>query len=907
MAKKTAPNAKANAKANARANAKANGGAKKEKQQEKQIKVPKIVKPNFEVSEEVDIDEDDIEFFKEHGTHSSFLTKMDTVKLSKNEIIKAKKQTTFGNLKKSSEVQTADDVDSEPESEPESEPDVSDIDDDDASMEIDMEDGSDIERDEDDEAMFSDVDYDYSDDDEGDDMEEEEDEDEDKEEKAAKVPAAKAVKAKAQAVKQEKRVELDSDEEQDYEQAPRRPQGWDKKQSTRLPIKLADGRIQELEDDRIAPSELKRMQEEEEEEEEEEVEAQEAEEEEETVFTEPVPETKLSKKEQLAQKKEELAEIAQLVISDPEKNIGQLKRLRNISQDPNDAIKKLALLTQLAVFKDILPGYRIRPLTEKERAVQVSKEVAKTRDYEQSLLQNYQNYLVSLEKILSQDKSGKEEDDAIAAQEAAAAAAGEIRIRATSTTAILSSPAPVMSDADAADRKRKADLATVAIHCMCTLLTSVTHFNFRLNLMTAIIARMSRRRWSETSETCSKALREVFVEDESGEASLDAVKLITKMIKAKSYLVHPNVISCFLSLRLKEELPTRAGGDDDENPRKRKKKEKVHISKKNRKLLKAKKEVEAEMKEAEAVVDKEEKVRTHTETLKMVFVTYFRILKNASSSPLLPAVLEGLAKFAHLINVDFFIDLLEVLKKIMHGGSDAQQFDPHTPINRRRQLLCIVCAFQLMQGQGEALNMDLKAFYVEFYTILQTVAMSTDLEGNVFEAAEQSTKEKEEQAQLAKMKRRGRRSDKDDKKEEVLVVLGTERELILKGFELMFFANKGKIPPIRAASFLKRLAIATLQVPNKSAKECLMVMKRLIQKQPQVDQLLTGTDEDRAGNGVYMPFLNDPELCNPMASSLWEFELMKSHFDPKVRSMAKQLSVFTPSVALRTHDRGINH
>lgn len=34
----------------------------------------------------------------------------------------------------------------------------------------------------------------------------------------------------------------------------------------------------------------------------------------------------------------------------------------------------------------------------------------------------------------------------------------------------------------------------------------------------------------------------------------------------------------------------------------------------------------------------------HTETLNVVFLTYFRILKKAQKSPLLPAVLEGLAK-----------------------------------------------------------------------------------------------------------------------------------------------------------------------------------------------------------------------------------------------------------------------
>ena len=308
-----------------------------------------------------------------------------------------------------------------------------------------------------------------------------------------------------------------------------------------------------------------------------------------------------------------------------------MKKLRALSQDPSDVIKKLALLTQLAVYKDVLPGYRIRPLSEKEQNVTVSKEVAKLRDYEQSLLTNYQHYLQSLEKILSQDKSGKEDD--------------ELPAESSAGTASLTAPAsaPGATAESDATKKAKADLATVAVHCMCNLLTSVTHFNFRLNLMTALIARMSRRRWSDLSETCSKALKEVFTDDESGEVSLDAVKLITKMIKSKSYLVHPNVISAFLTLRLKEELPNRQNGDED-NSRKRKKKDKVHISKKNRKLLKAKKEVEVEMKEAEAVVDKEEKMRMQTETLKLVFITYFRILKHAPGSPLVPAVLEGLAK-----------------------------------------------------------------------------------------------------------------------------------------------------------------------------------------------------------------------------------------------------------------------
>lgn len=44
-------------------------------------------------------------------------------------------------------------------------------------------------------------------------------------------------------------------------------------------------------------------------------------------------------------------------------------------------------------------SYRIRQLTEKEEATQVSKDVKKVRTFEQSLLSNYQAYLTDLERL----------------------------------------------------------------------------------------------------------------------------------------------------------------------------------------------------------------------------------------------------------------------------------------------------------------------------------------------------------------------------------------------------------------------------------------------------------------------------------------------------------------------------
>ena len=54
----------------------------------------------------------------------------------------------------------------------------------------------------------------------------------------------------------------------------------------------------------------------------------------------------------------------------------------------------------MAVFKDIIPGYRIRKQTEKEEKVKLSKDVKRVKEYEETLLSNYQNYLQTLEDVV---------------------------------------------------------------------------------------------------------------------------------------------------------------------------------------------------------------------------------------------------------------------------------------------------------------------------------------------------------------------------------------------------------------------------------------------------------------------------------------------------------------------------
>ena len=89
---------------------------------------------------------------------------------------------------------------------------------------------------------------------------------------------------------------------------------------------------------------------------------------------------------------------------------------------------------------------------------------------------------------------------------------------------------------------------------------------------------------------------------------------------------------------------------------------------------------------------------------------YFSILKHPVRSPLLPCALEGISHFAHLINLDFFRDLLAVLRQIItdeiNDDIEEQAEIGNDPVGAsprlRLRLLAILTAFDLLSGQGDS-------------------------------------------------------------------------------------------------------------------------------------------------------------------------------------------------------------
>lgn len=637
------------------------------------------------------------------------------------------------------------------------------------------------------------------------------------------------------------------DLEQDYE---RRPRKTNKKaqEQTRLPIKTSEGVVRKVEEPELVDQESDSFLGTDDDEMDDGAEednwddGDDNDEEEE----EKAPEVPL--KVQIVQAKEELARVAASINEDPEEHISGFKVMAEMvdNESSHVAIKKLALASQVAVYKDVIPGYRIRPLSDADMSVKVSKEVRKLRGFEQSLLSGYKHFVQTLSNLAKPPKGEKQAVDA--------------------------------------------GLKSVAINCACSLLLSVPHFNLRLELVKIIVNRLAKRQVDADFVKCRDTLEEVFSKDADGIVSLEAVRLLSKMMKAKDYRVHESILDTFLYLRLLTEFSSkgstnRIDRESDENYGKKQKQKREFRTKRERKLVKERKAVEKDMKEADALVSHEEREKNQAETLKLVFATYFRILKLRSPN-LMGPVLEGLAKYAHLINQDFFGDLLEAMKDLIghadedkgeEDNSDTEDAKPNSKRDTNREaLLCTVTAFALLEGQAVSkaaatLHLDLSFFIKHLYRSLYTLSTNPDVEYNPTKSLRLPDPNSAE-VTAPKLPRSKNK-----------INFQTPTVLLLRCLQSTLLSRAhGTPPPVRVGSFAKRLLTTSLQLPEKSSIATLSLLNQVAKFHARRIAPLWHSDE-RKGDGVFNPYSPDVEGTNVFAGTVWEGELLRHHYCPQVR------------------------
>lgn len=530
-------------------------------------------------------------------------------------------------------------------------------------------------------------------------------------------------------------------------------------------------------------------------------------------------------------KKRKLAELGIALLADPESNIKSLKEMLQFCLDDDDAIIKLGLLSLLAVFKDIIPGYRIRLPTEKELEMKVSKEVKKMRFYESTLLSVYKAYLQKLVLL-----------------------------------------------------EKKSKFQHVAVRCICTLLEAVPHFNFRESLLAAVVKNIGSQDDVIRKLSCS-AIKSIFVNEgkHGGAATVEAVELIADHVKALNCQLHPDSVEVFMSLSFHEDLRKPEEPDKESKVKYKKNRKRKNVEepgqlqesdrKRSKKELMAKmrEEVTADYKSVVFTPDVKEQRKMQSDMLSAVFETYFRILKHVMQStaassqangtsvagesgahPLLAPCLNGLGKFTHFIDLDYIGDLMNYLKKLAAGGSSPDNSSEKCAkgLTVSERLQCCIVAFKVMRSNLDALNVDLQGFFVQLYNLILEYRPGRD-QGEVLVEALKIMLFEDRQHDMQKAAAFVKR---------------------LATFSLCF----GSAESMAALVTLKQLLQKNVKCRNLLENDA-------------------GGGSVSGSIAKYQPYATDPNLSGALASVLWELNLLCKHYQPAISTIASSISTMSTS------------
>jgi nucleolar complex protein 3 len=206
-----------------------------------------------------------------------------------------------------------------------------------------------------------------------------------------------------------------------------------------------------------------------------------------------------------------IAAVCDLVVQQPDENVERLRDVMQLAGDRDGDVARLALLSLLAVFRHVLPSYRIRDDYASEGNVRLSKAVLGVRAQEAALLRAYTEYVNMLSRAVA--------------------------------------------------RKRTPPATRLAVaRALGALLAARPEFNLRDTVIAALVALAGARDEAAAREACAQ-LSTLFVADADGALSLLLVRAAGRLLRAHAQRVRPQLLEALRSVQVRagaEQLDARA-------------------------------------------------------------------------------------------------------------------------------------------------------------------------------------------------------------------------------------------------------------------------------------------------------------------------------------------------------------
>ena len=580
-----------------------------------------------------------------------------------------------------------------------------------------------------------------------------------------------------------------------------------------------------------------------------------------------------------------------------------LGMLHALCFDQDLVVRNLAVLSEAAVWKDVLPDYQIFKRENETtvdtkgnvRAVTLSKQVLEKRSYENAIVTHYENFLSFCQRSFKEISLALSSPAKYAARSRAWKAKEKAKEAKSGKAGKADEWAALAAAAGSGDAKKLEEAELVTVRAVCTLLEAKPYFNFRENLLEMVVPKLASPRRRVFMEVAG-AIRKVIKGDVSGVITLDIVRRVGKLLKGLGYRCAPEALEPFLSIELEKDLiinpfaamEGRTRGDEGAGAAEGKRRGKdEYVSKKQKKLDKAEKIIAKEFRESEAEYTKEELRKTHTAILDSMFGTYFRILKRAPQSPLLPVVLTGIAKYTNQINVDFMGDIVRAIEALMHN--------PDVP--RHITFYCARTVLLALRTQGFYTDVDLTDFFSGVYAALFDLVLAADRTP----AANSASNSVSADALAAAAAAAGGQEGGDEVNGNIGNGESDVEIVALEALELLLCENK-QVPIDRLAAFVKRIATVLLMCTSHSAISlaALAVIAVCVRRHPKLYNLV-GSEQGIGSTGQYIADLQEPDHCNPWATALWELPFLQAenHYNTHYAKVVAQFLANSDPMILR--------
>lgn len=600
--------------------------------------------------------------------------------------------------------------------------------------------------------------------------------------------------------------EAESDDDNDVETKKRKFKGQlEEGHEELLPIKLKDGTL-------IRPTREKEVAEEEEEEKSDNEEGEEDEPHREDFSHLSASELIAKRRELLQEYKDTIASHANMLLANPQVNIVRLRDLYNLCNGEKihslvrEPVQKLAMASTLQVLLDIVPGYAIREQTTEEKSQKQKKETRNLVNFEESLLRYHLKYLQLCEK-LSNKLVGKDRHN----------------------------------DENTFTFK----MGILSVKALARIVVSAPHFNYSTNIISSLVRLSLAKNETVVREVC-EAINTVFKEDLHLKITLFTSRSISTLVTKRKGRVPPELLKTLLCMNINEVKDEDKKSGKDALIAKKYQIKKERASKTAKKYKKQLARLEADLLEVEAEESLTKKMKHATEAMKFAFQTYFSVLKRMPTSALLEPVLEGLSKFAHLLSIEFYEDIVSTMENMVQNEN----------LKSLDQLHCINTVFVILSGDGQLLNIDPSKFYRLAYRVLNHLPF------------EKRPEQRKNQVVMA-----------------------------AKTLETMLVIRRKAVPLSRVAAFVKRLLSIATVLDDFPALCIVALVRSLFIAHPKLSSMIE--DEEGGAPGIYRQDIDDPDVANALATDVRdELSMLARRRNVELSRFANNILYGVPSTGI---------